>query len=512
MKSTRARTIKRRRFLRTLGASTAALLAIAGCSSDTVSESAGDPASGSESLVDQPPEGTTVDVSALQLEQVPQGSGAVQSSAELPSDPTTGPTLATTYREVEYLVRGVANTYSGPATGPAEVASTDNEYVTRLIARYPKDEADFSGRVFLEPFNTTAGPDRDVIWRQASTLFQQEGDAWVGISVRSTSDTELKDFDPIRYADVSIPTNDLAWDVLRQIGAVIRTGGEQSPLHDQVEHLYMGGYSQSGVDTATFSMSFHDETRFLDGSPVFDGYFPAAHAASMTPLQTGAGLVYEFEEGEMQPVDVPVVDFETQHDVEGWTREMLPGVQYTSRGGASVRRSDSDAATDKYRLFEIAGASHSSVKRDCGGTASTFPVPMFVRAAAAQLFRWAEEGIPPTEAPRIAMETLDTVSTPSSDEFGNAPGGVRSPFVDVPLVKYQVVVGGTGLECAFSGTETPIAPEVLESRYGNADAYMDEFTDSLDAAIEAGFLLESDRSDILDEAENKAEAVLPAGS
>ena len=316
----------------------------------------------------------------------------------------------------------------------------------------------------------------------------------------------------MRYADVSMSSNDLVWDMLRQIGAVIRTGGEQSPLRDQVDHLYMGGYSQSGVDTATFSMSFHDDTRFLDDAPVFDGYFPAAHAATMTPLQTGSGLILEFEEGEMQAVDVPVVDVETQHDAQGWTREMLPGLDYTSRSGASVRRPDSDTPTDKYRLFEIAGASHSSVGGDCGGPNSTFPGPMFVRAAAAQLFRWAEEGIPPTEAPRIEMETVDTVSTPSTDEFGNAVGGVRSPFVDVPLVEYQVVVGGSGLECAFSGTESPIAPDVLESRYGDADAFTDEFTESLDATIEAGFLLESDRSDILDEAEEKAEALLPAGS
>ena len=513
MACSRVRRISRRRSV--LAALVVASLVVAGCSTDETSRpSSGSTSSGStapEPASGRPPAGTTVDISAVELVPTPEGGGVIQASADVSTDAIT-PTLADDYREVEYLVRGMASTYSGPATGPAEVASTDNPYVTRVIARFPKDEADFSGRVFLEPFNTTAGPDRDVIWRQVAPLFQDEGDAWVGISVRSTSTTELQAFDPVRYADVSIPTNDLVWDMLRQVGAVLRTGAEQSPLPAYAEHLYLGGYSQSGVDTATFSMAFHDDAQLLDGSPLFDGYFPAAHAATMTPLQPGDGVIVEFEEGALQPVDVPVVDLETQHDVQGWTREMLPEIFYTSQSGASVRRPDADTPTDKYRLFEITGASHSSGGGDCGGAPSTFPGPLFVRAAAAQLFRWAEEGIAPPEAPRIEMEEVDIVSTPTSDEVGNALGGVRSPFVDVPLVRYEVLAGGMGLACAFSGTETPIDPGELEARYGDAESYLDQFTEDLDETIEAGFLLEADRAAILEDAAAKAQALLPAAN
>jgi hypothetical protein len=459
----------------------------------------------------QPPKGTTVDVSALVLAPVPAGAGVAHASA-VSTDPAVPPTLADGYTEVEFLLSGSANTYAGPATGPAAVATTGNAFVTRVIARFPTDLADFSGRVFLEPFNTTSGPDRDVIWRQVFPLFQEGGDAWVGISVRSTSETELQAFDPVRYADISIPTNDTVWDMLRQLGAVLRTGGEQSPLPVHAEHLYLGGYSQSGVDTATFSMVFHDDAELLDGDPIFDGYFPAAHAATMTPLRSGSGLIVEFEEGAMQAVDVPVVDFETQHDAQGWTREVLPGFVYTSQGGANVRRPDADSPTDRYRLFEITGASHSSARGgDCGGAPSSFPGPLFVRAAVAQLYRWAEAGTAPPEADRIEMDTIDIVSIPSADEVGNARGGVRSPFVDVPLVHYQVVAGGSGLTCAFVGTETALPADVLASRYGDVETYIEQFTESLDATIEAGYLLEADRARILEDAAAKAKALLPAG-
>ena len=464
---------------------------------------------------DGSPKRATVDVSDVRLGPVPDGNGVVHASAAVVTAPATEPSLASDYREVEHLLRGVASTYSGPATGPAEEASTGNVYVTRVIARFPEDESDFSGRVFLEPFNTTSGPDRDVIWRQIAPLLQDEGDAWVGVSVRSTSATELQEFDAARRTPIcrSRPTT---WcgTCSVSLGAVLRSGGEQSPLPGmRAEHLYMGGYSQSGVDTATFAMAFHDSTRLRDGAPVFDGYLPAAHAATMTPLQTGTGLIVEFDEGQMQPVDVPVVDIETQHDVQGWSREVLEGTFYTSPGAASVRRPDRNTATDKYRLFEITGASHSSGgTADCGGAPSTFPGPMFVRAAAAQLFHWAEDGKAPKEAPRIDMETVDVVSVPRVDEAGHALGGVRSPFVDVPLVQYQVQAGGIGLACTFSGIEQPLAADVLADRYEDVDTYLAQFTKSLDATIKAGHLLKSDRAAIVAAATAKAESLLPAAS
>jgi hypothetical protein len=457
---------------------------------------------------------TTVDISELELAPMPAGGGVVHATATTSAPGSTAPpSLPSDYREVEYLVSGVADTYSGPATGPAKRASSGNEYTTRVIARFPDDPKQFSGRVFFEPFNTTSGPDRDVIWRQIAPLLAANGDGWVGVSVRSSSVDSLLAIDPVRYADLSIPLNDLEWDMLRQLGAVLRQGGKRSPLGAlKAEHLYMVGYSQSGVDTVTFAQAFHDTARLRGGAPIFDGYLPAAHAATMTPLQTGEGVITEFDEGPVAPVEVPVVDLETQHDVMGWTRDFEFDITYTASGGASVRRRDRNTATDKYRLYELAGASHSSGgSGNCGGTPSSFPNAPFVRAAAANLFAWAEDGEAPKKASRIEMETLDTVSVPAVDEQGNAVGGVRSPFVDTPLVTFQVQAGGDGLACAFSGIETPLTPEVLAGLYDGADDYLARFSESLDATIAAGHLLKSDRAEILDAAQLKAATVFNGG-
>ena len=116
-------------------------------------------------------------------------------------------------------------------SGPVSATSSGHRYVTRVLVRYPKQLARFSGRVVIEPFNTTYGVDRDALWLHVGAMLQAQGDAWIGISVRAWSAGELRRRDPARYADVEIPSNDLVWDLLRAIGTLVKQGGEHSPLH-----------------------------------------------------------------------------------------------------------------------------------------------------------------------------------------------------------------------------------------------------------------------------------------
>jgi Alpha/beta hydrolase domain len=434
---------------------------------------------------------TTTDVT--QLREMPAGSGVPETSATRPPSEfdETLPEFSTDYTETEYLLCGMANTYTGPATGPATVASSGHRYVTRVLARYPKQLARFSGRVVIEPFNTTYGVDRDALWLHVATLMQAQGDAWIGISVRAWSSEELKRRDPLRYADVDIGSNDLVWDLLRAIGTLVKHCDEHSPLRDlPVRHVYLGGYSQSALDTATFAAAF--------GS-VYDGFFPTAHAASLTPLALGEGLP-RFEYAPMPPAGVPVIEVQPQSDVEGFSFG-----EFVNPGSASVRRPDSDAAGDRFRLYEIAGASHAAKIVGCDGDGSSFPLAAFVRAALRNLFRWAEGDITPPTAPRIELEIDEVVAQAAVDRFGNARGGVPSPFLDVPLARYEAH-STPGPVCALAGREAALPYEVLASQYGDLQTYLAEFTISLDEIIQAGFLLEDDRAEILEAQTAKAEA------
>lgn len=429
------------------------------------------------------------------LLEIPCGAGFPETSATRPPSEFDHdlPEFSEDYTEVEYLLAGTANRYTGPAIGPPTVVSGGHRYVTRVLARYPKDPSRFSGRVVVEPFNTTYGLDRDALWLHVAGLLQAQGDAWIGITERATSATQLKGFHPQRYADVEIGSNDLAWDLLAAIGRILKEGGEHSPLrHLPVRHVYLGGYSQSGVDTATFAAAFGALTR-----PAYDGFFPACHAASLTPLAIGEGLP-RFEYAPIPPSPVPIVEIQPQSDVEGFAAD-----GFVNPGSASVRREDADAPGDRFRLYEIAGAPHAAKIPGCDGGGSSFPMSAFVRAALRNLFRWAEDDIAPPSAPRIALGVDGQVAEAAVDRFGNAIGGVPSAFLDAPLARYEAH-STPGPLCKLAGREVPLPHEVLVERYGDLQTYLTEFTISLDATIRAGYLVKEDRAELLKDQTAKA--------
>ncbi len=435
--------------------------------------------------------------SAFQIELVAGGSGRpVLSPRGVGSLVPCAPT-GDGYQDAEYLIKGAAKTYSGPATGPARETGIDHRFATRIISRYPRDPDLFSGRVILEPFNTSRnGTDSDVVWEQVATLLKSNGDAWIGVTVRSSAGDALRASNPERYAEIDLTINDLEWDILRQVGLFVKEEDGAELIGGNVAtHLYMAGYSQSAVDAATFAMAFHGLSRTSDGSSVFDGYFPAAHSGSLTPLESGDSPLPQFEHTPMVPVSAPVVNVETQTDIEGFEVTLSPGVGYRSMGGAHVRRPDSDAPGDLYRLYEIAGAPHVGVDPECGSS-SSFPTEAFLRAGLMRLIRWAEDGVAPPSSSRIELALTGEVSEAAVDAVGNAIGGVRSPFVDVPLSTYKVHAESGGM-FMLTGDERPLPPHLLVQRYQTEEKYMEQFAASLDDAIAAGFLLQMDRDFLL---------------
>jgi hypothetical protein len=56
------------------------------------------------------------------------------------------------------------------------------------------------------------------------------------------------------------------------------------------------------------------------------------------------------------------------------------------------------------------------------------------------LLQWVDKGTAPPRADRILLDrnTTGDGSLMALDEIGNPRGGVRTPYVDVPVVKYGV--------------------------------------------------------------------------
>ena len=273
----------------------------------------------------------------------------------------------------------------------------------------------------------------------------------------------MKTADPTRYADINVPSNDVAWDVLAQVGAAVRKGGAQSPLPGlDPKHLYMAGYSQSGVDTAGFAIGLAKHYGTPAGKPMFDGYFPAAQAASATPLKAGTGVLPMFEYPVWPAVGVPVVNLEDQSGIMGFTAELPADIQatlgkkeYANVSSATTRRADSDKKGDQYRLFEVAGMPHAP-----GAAAAKVP-PRRSRSlpSPGARSRSSTVGSRPARSrrarPRVKLDELAKNSKVAVDANGNTLGGVRSPYLDDTLVRYDAQAPGP-VTCGLAGHEAPL--------------------------------------------------------
>ena len=105
----------------------------------------------------------------------------------------------------------------------------------------------------------------------------------------------------------------------------------------------------------------------------------------------------------------------------------------------------------------------------------------------------------PPQAPRLDLDA-DQHLVPG--EHGIARGGIRTPWVDVPIATLSGL-GQTGEGFAvLAGRTDPFDQQTLKRLYpgGRAD-YLDRFAASLDATIAAGFLRPEDRAEILSLAE-----------
>ncbi|MFI5047857.1 MAG: alpha/beta hydrolase domain-containing protein [Acidimicrobiia bacterium] len=429
------------------------------------------------------------DASTATISPIPAGSG----TGVAPVGRRAADLAPAGYTETEFLVSGVAHVYSGPATGPASATPQTVPYATRVIVRAPPNPKEFSGRVMVEPMNTSSGGDTDAGWGFIGSRLVENGDAWVGVTVRYSSDALLKKGDPVRYASINIPTSSVAWDVLAQVGQSLRTGGASGPLGAlKPKHVYMTGYSQSAIDVATYAGAINPLARQANGKPVFDGFLVMARAASLTPLDPGTAALPAFEFKAVGKGSSPIVEVESEGEAAGFSTPA-----YSNPSAASVRRADSDAPKDRFRLYEITGGSHVLKGSGCDHPdGTTFPMRYFERAALEHLYAWSEDGTAPPKAPRIKAASIGPVTTFVKDDHGNSVGGVRSPYIDVPLSTYGAN-DTPGPLCALAGYETPFPSSQLQSEYKTADAYMKQFTKSLDHAIAAGTFLKADRDDIL---------------
>jgi hypothetical protein len=357
-------------------------------------------------------------------------------------------------------------------------SSPDRSYKTAVFVRRPATASHTSGVIAVEPLHSSG------IWGM-QTYFAAHNDIHVGVAASNDVVGNLvKKANPTRYASLDVPaTPDATNEVLAGVGALLHQRRDPLLPGVRVKSAILGGWSQTAVVTRTFISSPQAKT-IVDGRRVFDGFFPGQAAVG----SSGGSQVKAVPD-----VGIPVMELQGE-------RELL--VTIAVYGSLGYRRPDSKT----YRLYEVAAMSHINNEPDnpvsafagsltCdwppGATLSAFRQTDIWEMAFDNLVRWIDRGVPPPRAPRIELETDQ--KTVRRDANGNALGGVRSVFVDVPtasIMPTSLAPGGVVKNpCAYVGYQLDLSPERLQQLYRTHARYVAAVTRDTKRLVHERFLL-----------------------
>jgi hypothetical protein len=442
------------------------------------------------------------------------------------------------YVEEEYLVSGEARVFDWVPQGLKVLAR--GPYTTRILIRRPMDNRRNSGTVIVEPMNPSVDIDLPIMWAESYEHFMAAGDVWVGITSKPNTIKALRAFDSARYAAVAMPNprqqpacaagdinpwsqpttpadeTGLAWDILSQVGALLKSSGPGNPLGRPGARLYMTGQSQTAGYARLYAGVFSRREAGSDGKPLYAGYLYSGSPPWQVPINQCWKEPPDSDPRLITaPAGVPVIEIFTQGD-------MKTNVQ--------TRRPDSDTFPDLFRRYEVAGAAHvdpwedlsfaaeedatrahgrlqdneSEICTPKGVMPGDFPNRFVFDAAWANLDEWVRFG---RAAPRSAPLELKSSSTPLPpdeafvvDQFGNAKGGVRSPYVDVPTARWVGAKSGPFV-CLFHGYKIPFDGARLRQLYGSHNRYVSSVRSSVKELVAQRWLTPADGEQIVQEAE-----------
>jgi hypothetical protein len=414
---------------------------------------------------------------ASNVPPVPAISGPVTGPARMYPDPAVS------------VVRSAAQVESFPyLTEEYFVSGTANEapYTTRIIVRRPKDPSQFSGTVVAEALHA-GGRSLIFEWSRVSILTRRH--LFVEIVHSPANITLLKTFNAERYASLAIAQGQTN-EVLAQVGRLAKSGAAPFAGYAVRQMTLMGTSASSGTVRNYFPA--HGARRMPNGGPIFDGFLLTSTNGN-EPLPI---------------VDVPIVQMPTQTEVTTW-----------AEAGIKYRRPDSDAAGNRYRLYEVAGMPHNNSRENpgfmndpCTLPVTDFPAGAYTALGLHYLVDWIANGRTPPHAPPIEVDqsTANDGSFLALDEFGNARGGIRNVFVDVPVATHGVMGKGKTTAqdrlCLLAGTKVPLKPEQLQRLYKSKDDYVAKVERRLKELTEQGWFLEEYENDVRADARG---AVLP---
>jgi hypothetical protein len=433
------------------------------------------------------------------------------------------------YVAEEFFISGTASSYM-PATELSPDGRWDVEpsgtadYTTRVVVLTPADRADFNGTVLVEWLNVSGGLDAPAVWMMAHREMVRSGYAYVAVSAQQVgvegganligADLSLKTQDPTRYASLHHPGDAFSYDIFSHIGRLIKDEQHPDPLRGlSPKHVVALGESQSALFLTTYVNAVDPL------ASVYDGFLVNSRFASAAPLDGRS--IFEESQTDTPPtvtfrpdLRVPLVTLITETDLFGgprmgyhlarqpdneWLRVWeVPGTAHADNYTIQVAPIDTGSAA----LDDIVAAYAPTdilMGQQLGHYINFAPQHHYVlQAALSVLCQWVETGKPAPSAAPIELSATDPPRA-IADPNGLAQGGVRTPWVDVPIARTSGVGSEEGAMSAIFGSGELFDAATLRRLYpGGATDYLQRFARALDTAIQSRFILPADRAEILE--------------
>ena len=357
------------------------------------------------------------------------------------------------YEAAEYFVSGTAN---------------GQPYTTRIVLRKPVDAARASGLVLAESMHPSGNA-----WMFHFTHRYSMSAGHVGLDVLTSTHEPFVEFNEQRYRTLRVAPGQ-APEILAQVGALMKS--KDSPISAyRIRRMILAGTSASAAVVINY-LPAHTVLRVADMRPIYDGFLPTSTGATIAAQVTAGGTA--------RPIDVPIVQVPTMTEV----------------ASANVTaRQDSDVPGNQFRVYEFPGMAHIDSRdaaayypNPCKLPISRFPMAAYMSVALDHLWKWVDKGTVAPRAERILVDRNEANdgSLMALDEHGNPRGGIRNPYVDVPVKGFAVRNAGAPAPvpnahpfvasrtpeaqaqlCGLAGYEVPLTTAQLKKMYKDAKSY-----------------------------------------
>ncbi|MDQ1374129.1 MAG: hypothetical protein QOJ09_1467 [Actinomycetota bacterium] len=391
------------------------------------------------------------------------------------------------YRDDEYFVSGTARSFADPTkTAP---------YTTRIVVTRPSTEARFNGTVLLDWVNVTAQFENAVDSVLAHQMLLREGFAVVAVSAQSAgvccTPLTPKVWDPVRYASLSHPGDDFAYDIFSQVAQAVRAPGAVAPLGPlHAVRVLAAGQSQSASKLDTYVRQVQPHAQVIDGFLIHGGGSKIWEPAPSVPV------LQLFSDREATPERPNTLENYRLWEAAGSSHAdfWIGYHQEMGQGPRTVADAPQKSAAEAAVVDGVAGNYGEQVhplQGVCIAAGALFPMRYATAAALHHLDQWVRHNGAPPVAPPYAFDATGSLA---KDQWGNAMGGIRLPPIDNPVARYQSTT------CNLGGVTIPLTePEIAQLYPTHADYYARMVTSTNDS-VAAGFLLPEDAADLLSRA------------